>query len=298
MTHFRLKHLLLLLFLLLLLGIGIVLTGNSPTTQVKRFDADRAFQDVVIQMSFGARTPGSEAHQKTIQYIQEQVITAGWDAEIHQTEMLGHPIQNIIARRNNGGKQVILAAHYDTRQISDHDPDPNQHTLPVPGANDGASGVAVLLELARSLPTDLPLDLWLVFFDAEDQGGIPGWDWILGSRAFVNERMDQPEAVIVVDMIGDANLNIYYERNSNSALMQDIWQLAAQLGYADSFIPEFKYTILDDHIPFTEKGIAAIDIIDFDYPYWHTQQDTIDKISAQSLKIVGDTLHHWLTGYE
>ncbi len=249
-------------------------------------------------MSFGPRPPGSSAHQKTVDYIVAQVRAAGWEAEIHQTERLGHPLQNIIARRNNGGRQIILAAHYDTRLISDHDPDPTLRSLPVPGANDGASGVAVLLELARSLPPDLPLDLWLVFFDAEDQGNIPGWDWILGSRAFVEERLDQPQAVVIVDMVGDADLNLYYERNSNAQLMAEIWQLAAELGYADAFIPEYKYTILDDHIPFIEKGITAIDIIDFDYRYWHTQQDTIDKVSAQSLKIVGETLHHWLTEYE
>lgn len=297
MTKIRLLPVAILL-LLLGLGVAIAVRGN-PTEPVEyRFDSQRAFQDVEIQMSFGPRSPGSPAHQKTVDYIVAQVRAAGWEAEIHQTERLGHPLQNIIARRNNGGRQIILAAHYDTRLISDHDPDPALRSLPVPGANDGASGVAVLLELARSLPPDLPLDLWLVFFDAEDQGNIPGWDWILGSRAFVEERLDQPQAVVIVDMVGDADLNLYYERNSNAQLMAEIWQLAAELGYADAFIPEYKYTILDDHIPFIEKGITAIDIIDFDYPYWHTQQDTIDKVSAQSLKIVGETLHHWLTEYE
>ncbi len=296
MTKFRLLPVAILL--LLGLGVAIAVRGN-PTEPVEyRFDSQRAFQDVEIQMSFGPRPPGSSAHQKTVDYIVAQVRAAGWEAEIHQTERLGHPLQNIIARRNNGGRQIILAAHYDTRLISDHDPDPTLRSLPVPGANDGASGVAVLLELARSLPPDLPLDLWLVFFDAEDQGNIPGWDWILGSRAFVEERLDQPQAVVIVDMVGDADLNLYYERNSNAQLMAEIWQLAAELGYADAFIPEYKYTILDDHIPFIEKGITAIDIIDFDYRYWHTQQDTIDKVSAQSLKIVGETLHHWLTEYE
>ncbi|MEN4013278.1 MAG: M28 family peptidase [Chloroflexota bacterium] len=289
-----------LILLIFFLGAGIWFAkfGSQSTSVNQRFDGERAFQDIEVQMSFGPRTPGSDGHQRTIEYILSQTRAAGWDAELHQSIRLGHPIKNVIARRNNGGPQIILAAHYDTRFISDHDPDPAQRGLPVPGANDGASGVGVLLELARSLPEDLPLDLWLVFFDAEDQGNIAGWDWILGSRAFVEERMEQPEAVVVVDMIGDADLNIFYERNSDPALSQKIWQIAAQLGYQNAFIPEYKYTILDDHIPFIERGIKAIVIIDFDYPYWHTRQDTLDKVSAESLEQVGETLHHWLIEYK
>ena len=103
---------------------------------------------------------------------------------------------------------------------------------PVPGANDGASGVAVLLELARVLPADLEGQVWLAFFDSEDQGNLPGWDWILGSRALANSLTDKPDAVIVVDMIGDANLNIPQERNSDPGLTAEIWDTAARLGYA------------------------------------------------------------------
>ena len=168
------------------------------------------------------------------------------------------------------------------------------HSQPVPGANDGASGVAVLLELARVLPEDLPGEVWLVFFDAEDNGRIPGWNWIMGSQAFVRTLDSHPDAVVIVDMIGDADQNIYQEKNSDKVLTQEIWGVAEDLGYGSSFIPSVKYSMMDDHTPFLQAGIPAIDIIDFDYLYWHTVDDTIDKVSAQSLQAVGDVVYHWV----
>jgi glutaminyl-peptide cyclotransferase len=190
-------------------------------------------------------------------------------------------------RRSSSALTTIPAS------FADNDPDLTKRTEPVPGANDGASGVAVLLELARSLPKDTP-PIWLVFFDTEDNGRIEGWDWILGSRAFAEEIPINPRAVVIVDMIGDADLNIYLEKNSNVAIRTEIWSMAASLGYGDVFINEEKFSMLDDHTPFLEKNIPAVDIIDFDYPYWHTTQDTPDKVSAESLHAVGDTLWHWV----
>ncbi len=186
----------------------------------------------------------------------------------------------------------MLGAHYDTRFFADHDPDESKRKQPVPGANDGASGVAVLLELARTLPPEID-STWLVFFDAEDNGRIEGWDWILGSRAFAEEMDFTPNAVVIVDMIGDADLNIYFEKNSNEQIRAEIWKKANELGYPQ-FINEEKYSILDDHTPFLEMGIPAVDVIDFDYPYWHTTEDTLDKVSAESLEAVGNTLWHWV----
>jgi len=171
-------------------------------------------------------------------------------------------------------------------------------SLPVPGANDGGSGVAVLLEMARILPDDLPLPVQIVFFDAEDNGGIGDWDWILGSRAFVQQLKDPPEAAIIVDMVGDADLKIYKEHNSNVDLMEQIWEQARLLGYDEVFLPENKFSVLDDHTPFIEAGIPAVDIIDLDYPYWHTTADTAEKVSVESLQIVGDTLLAWILSLE
>jgi Zn-dependent M28 family amino/carboxypeptidase len=169
----------------------------------------------------------------------------------------------------------------------------------VPGANDGASGVAVLLELARVVNLEeLHHEIWLAFFDAEDDGGIEGWGWIVGSTYMANNLSVQPEAMILVDMIGDTNQDIYFDRNSDTALSQKVWQIAAQLGYGEQFIPQVKYTVIDDHVPFARHGIPSIDIIDFNYPYWHTVADTADKVSPSSLKRVGDTLQVFLESAE
>jgi Zn-dependent M28 family amino/carboxypeptidase len=223
--------------------------------------------------------------------------SAGWEVEVHESERLGHPINNIIGRRGSEPAQILVAAHYDTRFFADNDPDPARQREPVPGANDGASGVAVLVELARTLP-EKTVPVWLVFFDAEDNGRIEGWDWILGSRAFVEEVPVDPRAVVIVDMVGDADLNIHLEKNSNPEIRAEIWGTAAALGYGDVFIDREKYSILDDHTPFLEAGLPAVDIIDFDYKYWHTTADTPDKVSAESLRVVGDTLWHWIVSHK
>jgi Zn-dependent M28 family amino/carboxypeptidase len=257
------------------------------------FDGQRAYRDVQTQVGFGSRVPGSEGHARTQEWMQEELESAGWQVELQASEALGHPIENLVARRSADPPQIILGAHYDTRMFADRDPDSAQHTSFVPGANDGASGVAVLLELARTLP-DESVPVWLVFFDAEDNGLIPGWDWILGSREFVRNNPVRPRAAVIVDMIGDADLNIYKEYNSNPELTDEIWQVAKEQGHESKFIPEYKHQVTDDHTPFLEAGVPAIDIIDFDYPYWHTTQDTPDKVSSESLQVVGETLHAWI----
>jgi hypothetical protein len=265
----------------------------SQPLEPASFDGQRAFADVETQVAFGSRLPGTEGHAKIQEWMQEELESAGWQVEVQTSEALGHPVENLVARRSTESPQIILGAHYDTRMFADNDPDPAQHTNPVPGANDGASGVAVLLELARSLPEGT-VPVWLVFFDAEDNGRIEGWDWIMGSREFVKNNPVQPRAVVIVDMIGDADLNIYKERNSNPELTDEIWEVANGLGYAGKFISEYKHSMIDDHTPFLEAGIPAVDIIDFDYPYWHTVQDTPDKVSAESLQVVGETLRVWI----
>jgi len=293
------NRVLILLTVGILLVVAILMVLWQPVSAPQQeFDGVRAMQDVIAQVNFGPRTPGSQAHGQTAAYITAELENAGWQVQIQETTRMNQPIRNVIARRGNGTPWIILGAHYDTRFFSDQETDPALQLTPVAGANDGASGVAVLLELARVLPANLPKEIWLVFFDAEDQGRIPGWDWILGSREFVESLSSYPDKVVIVDMIGDADLNIYQERNSDPALTSEIWEVAAGLGYQAYFIPEIKYSILDDHTPFLEKGIAAIDIIDFDYPYWHTTADTLDKVSPNSLEIVGKTLFHWLTAQE
>jgi glutaminyl-peptide cyclotransferase len=284
----------------MVLGVVAVLiwqvTPLSSTNIAPQFDGQQALQDAIYQTSLGPRTPGSEAHAQVIEWLQTELKAAGWETQVQSTERLGHPIENVIALRSEADPQIILAAHYDSRLYADHDPDPAKRTQPVPGADDGASGVAVLLGLARSLPRD-SVPVWLVFLDTEDDGDIPGWDWILGSRAFVEEMTVHPQAAVILDMVGDTNLTVYKEQNSDPALIDEIWSQAAKLGYSQVFIPTIKYRILDDHVPFLEAGIPAVDIIDIDYPYWHTTADTSDKLSANSLRIVGVTLLAWVNGY-
>jgi Zn-dependent M28 family amino/carboxypeptidase len=283
-------------FTILVAIIAVLILINFQPGSAQPFNEDRAWQDVLAQMDMGPRTPGSTAHQQVISYIKSELEKTGWKVEIQQTERMGHPIQNIIAKRGSGSPWVLFGAHYDSRFVADHDPVAANQTLPVPGANDGASGVAVLLEMARVLPKNTDKQVWLVFFDAEDQGRIEGWDWILGSRAFAESLSAKPDAVVVVDMIGDTDLNIFREKTSNKAITDAIWKTAEDLGYAGQFINEEKYSILDDHLPFLELGIPAVDIIDFDYPFWHTLADTQENISSQSLAIVGNTLLVWLEG--
>ncbi|MBX3049372.1 MAG: M28 family peptidase [Anaerolineales bacterium] len=272
------------------------LFASLQGAQQPAFNGQRALADIEYQLALGPRTPGSAAHANTVEWMLRSLRAAGWAAEVQDTEWLGQPVRNVIAKRGAGEPWLILGAHYDSRLSADFDPDPAAHAHPVPGANDGASGVAVLLELARVLPPDLPGQIWLVFFDAEDNGRIAGWDWIMGSRAFAQSLSEHPDAVIILDMIGDTDLQVYYEANSDESLRAEIWDTAAELGYADLFIPSVRHSMLDDHTPFIELGIPSVLLIDFDYPYWHTRQDTLDKVSAHSLQAVGDTMLAWLLG--
>lgn len=262
------------------------------------FDGDTAFAYLEDQMAFGPRWPGSEGHAQLRSYIISTVSELGWSVEPQLFDYQGFEAMNIIAKANEGvGDVIILGAHYDTRRLADQTEGAVAAELPVPGAVDGASGVAVLLELARTLNlAEIPHEVWLTFFDVEDNGsgGIPGWDYIAGSTYMAENLAIRPTAVVVVDMIGDADQQLYYEGNSHLVLRQNLWRIAADLGYADSFIPEVKYTMVDDHLPFVRRNIWAVDIIDFDYPYWHTTEDTADKVSAESLRRVGHTLEVWL----
>ncbi len=289
----------------ILIPLGLILVAAAGTylllarlmakpAQPVPFSGDSAYQFVLDQLKFGPRTPGSLAHQLSREYIAEKLREYGWSVEIQKEVLEGHELYNILARRGNSGPVTLLGAHYDSRMLASEESCLALADQPVPGANDGASGVAVLLELARTLPQTESGQLWLVFFDGEDQGHIDDWGWIQGSRAFAQSMPQVPSRVVILDMIGDADLQIYREKGSASTLTDQIWQAAAELGYSDTFIDESKYNILDDHIPFLEAGIPAVDIIDFDYEWWHTTSDTADKVSSESLEIVGKTITHWL----
>lgn len=289
------------LFLTLILFV-VILAGGYYLWRYSRihrprfqpFDAARAYADVVYLDSLGPRTPGSRAHGQAIDYFRQELQRAKWQVDVQTAKINGKIVKNVIARRSDMPPQIILGAHYDSRLLAERDPDPEKQRQPVPGANDGASGPAVLLELGRVLPSS-SVPVWLVFFDAEDQGGIPTWEeWSLGARAFVQAFSVKPRAVVIVDMVGDYNLNIHQEKQSNPRLVREIWGVAHSLGFEEYFLLEQKYSITDDHVPFLEAGIPAVDIIDIEYYYWHTSYDTADKVSPQSLGIVGSTLLVWI----
>lgn len=268
------------LWLLLLLACG----GNEP------FSGTRAYRHVQAQLEAGARTPGSEGAGRVADYIVAELRKQGWEVREQRFLYRGVPLRNIVGIRGEG-PILLLGAHYDTRRAADQDPDPARRGEPVPGANDGASGVAVLLELARVLSREpLRAQVWLAFFDGEDQGGIDGWPWSVGASYMAQHLEVLPRAVVIVDMVGDRDPQFYLEGNSHPVLRQAIWDLAHELGYRDLFIPTVRHTLLDDHVPFRQRGIPAVDIIDFDYPYWHTAADTADKVGPETLERVGRLL--------
>lgn len=258
----------------------------------EHFDGDLAYKHVLSQMEIGPRHPGSAGAQRTADYIVRELRRLGWEVQEQRFEYRGVALRNVVAVRGQG-PAVLFGAHYDTRPRADRDPDPNRRSEPVPGANDGASGVAVLLELARVLARiDLDVEVRLAFFDGEDSGEIQGWSWCVGSTYMARNLPpeDYPQYVVVVDMIGDADQQVFWEHNSDQSLQEEIWDLADELGYGDVFSPTWRYVILDDHMPFIKQGLRAVDLIDFDYPYWHTVDDTSDKVSPESLERVGRIL--------
>ena len=258
------------------------------------FDGNNAMYYIERQIEFGPRIPGSTSSDAMRGFIKKEMELSGWIVENQNFTFDQENLTNVIAKSSNSPPKIIFGTHYDTRAFSDNELSQSLKQTPVPGANDGASGTAVLLELGRTLSRE-ELDIWFVFFDAEDQGNIKNWEWSIGAQYFVNQLNFPPEYVIIIDMIGDANLEIYKEINSTASLVESIWYEAEKLGYQSYFIQDYKYSIIDDHLPFINKGIPTCLIIDLDYPYWHTTKDKLDKVSGKSLKIIGDVLISWLS---
>ena len=257
---------------------------------------------VRLQTDLGPRTPGSEAHAQFITQASAILEESGWKVTCEAESWQKRTVKNIVAERGADTAEtwIVVGAHYDSRITADQETMQENKMKPVPAANDGASGAAVLLGLAKTLP-DLPeKKITLAFFDAEDQGKVMGWpDWCLGSRLLAEkygELERKPDAVIVIDMIGDADLNIYRERNSDKELTDTLFAIANKLGFSKKFIDSEKYTMYDGHIPFLDQGIPAADLIDFDYPWWHTLSDTADKLSEESLQALYSVLFAYLTG--
>ncbi len=252
-------------------------------------------------MQFGPRIPGTPPHERAGDWILQQlrgsadsVVVQAFTHVTRRGQKLA--LRNFFARyRPQATERVLLLAHWDTRPHADQSANLGQQRLPVPGANDGASGVALLLGVADALKAKAPaLGVDLLFVDGEDFGDFADSnDVLIGSRYFAAHQPPgyQPLFAVLFDMVADKDQQFYYEGNSQAfapEVVDRVWHTAAELGYGRIFIPGVKHTLTDDHVALQKAGIHAIDVVDFDYPYWHTTEDTVDKVSAASLQVVGD----------
>jgi len=271
-----------------------------------RFDAERAWRLLEAQCAFGPRIPGSPGHARARAWLVErlaehadEVAVQGWTQRIYRGPGAGSaPMSNLLARiegRERGAAaELLLGAHWDTRPVADQDPDPARRTEPVPGANDGASGVAVLLEVARALAAERPRRTVLIaLFDGEDLG-----EYYYGSRLFARwirrreARRWRPERAVVVDMVGKRGLSCAAELHSRRAapeLWRELMAAARAAGEAHHFQgPEL--AINDDHVSLNRVGIPSVLLIDYAFPQWHTTHDTVEHCAAESLSAVGRVL--------
>ncbi len=272
------------------------------------FSGENALGYARDQLAFGARVPGTPAHTRAGDWIvarmrerADTVIEQRWTHVTASGDSL--PLRNILARFRPGAPdRVLYLTHWDTRPVADEERDPAKRQMPIPGANDGASGVALFVALANVLKKTPPtVGVDLLFVDGEDYGEFDpsgknyGTDVLLGSIYFAQHLPSdhyRPLYGVLFDMIGDADLGIYQEWNSLQRapeVVAKVWDQARALGYTPSpFIPQTGQVVTDDHVPLLNAGLHVIDVIDINYPYHHTLEDTIDKISAKSLQQVGD----------
>lgn len=280
--------------------------ARSSTPRTTRFEGERAFNHVKTQVEFGPRPAGSPALEKTRQYILRELNGFGLKTRVEAftapTPRGKVKFQNLIAELPGETNDVILlASHYDTKPYKE---------FAFVGANDGGSSTGALLEIARVMAAEKRksrFTYWFVFFDGEEAfcknwgECLKGKDNTYGSRQMVDQlkqqkQLDRIKAMILLDMIGDRDLTLAQCEESSPWLVEAIWETARELGHARHF-QDRTQAMVDDHIAFLEAGIPAVDLIDFEYGgapeennFWHTKDDTIDKISPQSLKVVGDVV--------
>jgi Zn-dependent M28 family amino/carboxypeptidase len=284
-----------------ILVLGALATGcggddDAEGPAADRFDAERAFQDLEAQVEIGPRPAGSPGSHEVVRLIEARLREAG--AEDVRVQ---RPWRNVLAKiPGTADGVVVVGAHHDTK----NDVGPGFE-----GANDGASGVAVVLELARVLAPEAPLDgpaIQFVLFDAEEARGDRDFalDGTRGSRQFVeyaaagrqgSPALEEIDAMVLFDLVGDCDLQIPREANSDPGLYAELETAADEAGGAGDVFGGEAPSVLDDHIPFAEAGIPALDLIDFTYgpgpspgAYWHTTEDTVDKVCPESLDAVGE----------
>ena len=283
------------------LMVAVAAAGATGGCGGPTYSGELAFTFLEKQCEFGPRPPGSDAHRAMREWLVSVLQGYADEVSVQQFTALdtdGNEVvlSNVIASfEMDAGERVLFGAHWDTRWIAERDPDEDNRGRPILGANDGASGVAVLLGLAAMMSERSPdVGVDLVFFDGEDGGNGGGFDnFCVGSTFFAGRMGDYaPVYAVVVDMVGDRDLAIPVEPNSMSAcpsVVGMVWDAAERVG-ATSFTRESGSAMFDDHIPLIRAGVPSALIIDFDYTYWHTIEDTPDKCSVESLREVGAVL--------
>jgi len=273
------------------------------------FSQDRSWNDLITQVNFGPRKPGTPEHLKCRDYISDELKktcdNVHFQEFTHKWSSTGQIVTmwNIIGEQNwkDATTRVALFAHWDCRPAAELDNDEANRTKPIPGANDGASGVAVLLELARVLKNRLPAGVGVQYVMTDGQALGPGLnEMFLGADVFANDLHNHPKLNygILLDMVGKKDLKVSMELTSlkyAKTLLYGLYKHAFQIGLGHVFPMEFGQELRDDHLQLNLAGLRTIDLIDFHYfPYWHTTQDTPDKCSADSLGKVGKLLQTWL----
>jgi len=286
--------------LLLIVCISLVCSDTSPAAQTKIWEelsGEKAFAHVQQLVDFGPRPSGSEAIEKSRRYIEDQLRRAGWhvtrQAFTDDTPRGKIQFVNLIAQfpgQGNTAPLFLLCSHYDTKTFD---------AIKFVGANDGGSSTGLLLELARVIGQrpNLAAKVELVFFDGEEAyDHFSETDGLYGSRYFAKHLGDarQFHGGILLDMVGDRSLDITLPADSPSEMARDIFAAAEALKLR-SYFTYLDREMIDDHSPLNSIGIPTIDVIDFDYPWWHTAGDTIEKISARSLQIVGSVALYYLS---
>lgn len=284
-----------------------------------KFNESSAYKYLKDQININSthyRIPGTQGREECAKYFisKFQEIGSNFSLILHNFTVDNVDCQNVLFKFNENQPNIlILGSHYDSRAKATKDStNPNS---PVPGANDGASGSAVLIELARSIYNrsfDLTVQIWFLFFDAEDQGydwnyGIPGWDWCEGSKKFVediesfyNSTAEYFDAMILLDMVGGTGLKFINEQYSTSSLLNELFEIGRQMGYRNEFpFNSLSQSITDDHISFVNYGIPSADlIINFwnnpHWPYHHTIEDNLFHISNFSLEVTGRTIEQFI----
>jgi len=268
---------------------ALLLSSFAALALAANFSGSAAFDFAKQAVAFGPRPAGSEPNKKLQAYILDHSRVAGAqvteDAFVAKSPRGEVTMKNIIVKfPGSSGRAIAITGHFDTK------PFPGRHFV---GANDGGSSTGLLLELVHALASQMRLDdVYVVFFDGEEAfGDWTATDSVYGSRHLAERwRMDgtlrKLKALINVDMIGDKSLDILQDANSDANLRRLVWKVATDLGYGAYFTNQTE-PMDDDHMPFARLGVPVLDLIDFDYPPWHKDDDTLDKIGAQSLDVVG-----------